>query len=83
MIIPNRYVVRMLNIPDNLTQVELEQNLRNRELKCSRIYFASTNGQTSAGFAFIEFNTREQMELFKSNFITINDDTIYDYNVKQ
>lgn len=83
MIIPDRYVVRMLNIPDYLTQVEFEQNLYNRRLKCSKVYFASANGQTSAGFAFIEFDTREQMELFKSSFTNVNDDIIYHSNKNQ
>lgn len=83
MIVPERYVVRMLNIPDNLTQVEFENNLCERELKYNKIFFASANGRTSAGFAFFEFDTREQMELFKANFTNINDDIIYHSNKKQ
>jgi hypothetical protein len=77
MIIPERYVVRMFNIPDNLKQVEFEENIYNRELKYKKIYFASNNGQTSAGFAFIEFDSREQMNLFNSYFTNVNDDIIY------
>ncbi len=77
MIIPERFVLRMLGIPDNLTQIEFEQNLHNHDIKWKKIYFSSSNGQTSAGFAFIEFDTREQMNAFKSNFTNVNDDIIY------
>jgi hypothetical protein len=77
MIIPERYVVRMFNIPDDITKVEFEENLHNRDLKYNKVYFASTNGQSSAGFAFIDFDTREQMNEFKSVFHNVGDDIIY------
>lgn len=77
MIIPERYVVRMLNIPNNITKAEFEQDLCNHNLKSKKIYFASINGRTSAGFAFIEFDDREQMNLFKSCFNNLNDDILY------
>lgn len=77
MIIPERFVVRMFNIPDDMTKTEFEKNLCNRELEYRKVFFASHNGQLSAGFAFIEFDTREQMNLFKSYFNRIEDDIIY------
>jgi hypothetical protein len=82
MIIPQRYIVRMFNIPDNMTQIEIEENFTDRNLTYKKIFFASTNGQYSAGFAFIEFDSREQLNLFKSCFINVNDDIIYN-NGKQ
>lgn len=77
MIIPERFVIRMFNIPDDITKTEFEKNLSNRDLKYRKVFFASHNGQSSAGFAFIEFDTREQMNLFKSYFNRIEDDIIY------
>lgn len=77
MIIPERYVVRMLNVPDDMTQVQFEMNLSSRKLNYKKVHFASSNGKTSAGFAFIEFDTREQMNLFKIYFTTVNEDIIY------
>lgn len=77
MIIPERYIVRMLNIPDNLTQVKYEENLNNRNLTYKKIYFASRNGELSVGFAFIEFDTRDQMDMFKTYFKNIGDDILY------
>lgn len=77
MIIPERYVVRMLNIPDTLTQGEFESRFTLENMKYNKVYFASKNGKTSAGFAFIEFNSRDEMELFKIHFDNINEDILY------
>lgn len=77
MIIPERYVVRMLNIPDKMTQPIFESQLSQYNLKFNKVYFASHDGTTSAGFAFIEFNSRDQMGVFKMHFDNINEDIIY------
>lgn len=79
MIVQDRYVVRVFNIPDTMTKVQFEDDLCNRNLVYQKVYFASNNGQTSAGFAFIEFETREQMNLFKNCFTNVNEDIIYNY----
>jgi hypothetical protein len=77
MIIPDRYVVRMLNIPDTMTQEIFESQMTQRSMKYDKVYFASHDGKTSAGFAFIEFNSRNEMELFKMHFDNINEDILY------
>lgn len=79
MIIPRRYVVRMFNIPDNITKGQFEDYLFNHRLKYRKMFFASSNGHLSAGFAFIEFDDREQMNIFKSYFHNVNDDISYNY----
>lgn len=77
MIIPERYIVRMFNIPDTMTQCTFENQLTQNNMKYKKIHFASQDGKTSAGFAFIEFNSRNEMELFKMHFDNINEDILY------
>jgi hypothetical protein len=77
MIIPERYVVRMLNIPETMTQSKFESRLAQQNVMYDKVYFASQDGKTSAGFAFIEFNSRDKMELFKIHFDNINEDILY------
>jgi late competence protein required for DNA uptake (superfamily II DNA/RNA helicase) len=77
MVIPKRYVVRMLNIPNTLTQRIFENELTQHKMKYNKLYFASHDGKTSAGFAFIEFNSMNEMEVFKMHFDNINEDILY------
>ncbi len=77
MVIPERYLVRMFNIPDTMTKRELDEQFISRDLKYSKIFFASQNGTTSAGFAFIEFDSREDMNIFKIHFNNVGEDILY------
>lgn len=77
MVVPERYLVRMFNIPDNMTKKELEDQFVSRDLSYKCIFFSSHDGQTSAGFAFIEFYSREEMNLFKIHFYNVGEDILY------
>lgn len=77
MVIPERYLVRMFNIPDTLTKQELDDQFVSQNLKYKKVFFASQNGFTSAGFAFIEFDSREDMNLFKIHFYNVGEDILY------
>lgn len=77
MIIPKRYVVRMLNIPEGLTRNQLENQFIQQKFVYKHLFFASNNGQSSAGFAFIEFETIEDMNTFVQYFEKYNEDILY------
>ena len=77
MLIPERYVVRMLNIPETMTRSTLESQLSQHNIPYVKLHFASQDGVTSAGFVFIEFKTRQDMALFKMQYHNINEDILY------
>lgn len=73
----HRYIVRMFNIPENLTKKDLEDKLINERINFRNIYFASHNGNLSAGFAFIEFDRIEDMEDLRNVFKNVQEDVLY------
>lgn len=59
-----RYVVRVLGIPESYTKDTFEQELLKHQVAFKSVWFATEGAGVCAGFAFIEFESRENMDLF-------------------
>lgn len=56
----------------------LEKYLESHSLPCQQIWFASHNTHTSAGYAFIQFECLEHLELFQqAHQLTFHKDAIF------
>ena len=60
----NRHMIRLLGIPATYTKQQLEQDLKENNIEHDKNFFATTDGVCSTGFAFVEFFTQEQKEMF-------------------
>ena len=64
-----RYVVRVLGIPEALTKQSFEQDLLKQQVTYKSVWFAThSNGFQCAGFAFVEFPSKESMSSFLARY---------------
>jgi hypothetical protein len=64
-----RHVARLLGIPTNITQPVLEQKFIDDGLSFKKLFFASQDSVHSAGYAFVEFESEDDMEKFNTIYI--------------
>lgn len=79
MIVPERHSLRILNLPETLLKSQLSSLFTKKKLKYNKLYFATSDGFHSAGFAFIDFNCLEDMLIFQSEFTHIYEDIVYNH----
>lgn len=65
----SRYVVRVLGIPTSLTKSAFESELTKNQVQYEKVFFAAkSNEGWSAGFAFVEFSTEDDMHVFMERY---------------
>lgn len=74
-----RYVVRVIAIPSWFTKSDYEEDLHSKDFKPINIFFATQNGCTSAGYAFVEFSSQAELENFKIKNVFHNNDIVYSF----
>ena len=72
----NKYVLRMYNIPLTKTDNDLNQEFLKYTFPFIKVTLAKKTNMESAGYAFIEFESQQDLDSFSQHFNKLRNDLV-------
>lgn len=71
-----KFTVRVYNLPSNKTEEVIRQEFETLEIPMKSVNVPLRPDGLNTGYAIVEFDTLEFMQLFKQNFNVLRHDTV-------